>query len=164
MRLLVLEEKMGIEEVARKFKVKKVLPEKAWYLEVTNDLRVMIVTNDVLEFDPIIKINNISEESLSFVTELEREYNLKFEDLQLFNTPTIKAIRCASGISHSSECEPILLALFDLSGIIFREIFTFGTETLTPEKIIRDNAEVCEVQDTDILLQAARYILKSQEQ
>lgn len=155
---------MSIENIARKFKVKKVLPEKAWYLEITNDLRVMVVTDGVLEFDPIVKINSISEESLSVVTELEREYDLEFKNLQLINTPTIKAIRCASSISHPAESEPILLALFDLSGIIFREIFTFGSEALTPEKIVRDYAEVCEVQDKDILLQAAGYILKSQEQ
>lgn len=154
---------MSIENIARKFKVREVLPDDAWYLEITNDLRVMIVTNKVMEFDPIVKINNISEELFSVETELGRSYDLDFRNLQLINAPTIRAIRCISGILQPAQSEPILLALYDLSGVVYREVLRFGAEPLEPEGIVRDYYDVCEVKDKKILLSAARYILKSQK-
>lgn len=154
---------MSIKDVARKFRVREVLEEDAWYLEITNDLRIMVVTSEEIQYDPIVKIENISEESLSVVTELGKEHNLKFENLKLLNSPTIRAIRCISSITLPAQSTPILLALYDMSGIIYREIFTFGSEPLRPEKVVLDYAYICEVQDKEVLCQAARYILNSQK-
>lgn len=155
---------MSINDIARKFEVRNVLKKDAWYLEITNDLRVMIVTEGVFEFEPIAEIKSITEDRLSVTTDSGKEYDLEFKNLQLLNLPNIKAIRSISGIIEPAKSEPILLALYDLSGIIYREIHLFGAEVLQPEKIVRDFDEICEVHDRDVLMQAASYILKSQKQ
>lgn len=155
---------MNKAELRRKFRVRQVLKQDAWYFELTNDLRVMVVTNQTMQYDPIVKLKNISEKSLSVVTDQNVELELEFKNLQLLNLPNIRAIRVISGMYQPAESEPILLALYDLSGIIYREIHQFGTEVLEPGKIVNDYDEICEVHDRDVLLQAVEYILNSQKQ
>lgn len=149
--------------VLDKFKIKQVSKNRAWFVTITGDFKGMIIIGEDYRYDPIKTVEGVDENLLRVTTESGVYHELNFKDYQLQDYPVIGVLRDIRGYFDSIRTEPIVQAIYDMSGIIHSQINTFGVECLRAEKIVSDFIDVCEIKDETLLIQAATYLLESQK-
>lgn len=159
-RLFVFEERNMILDM---FNVKQVAKDKAWFVTMTGDFKGMVIIGEDYKYDPIKTVDGVDNESIRVTTESGAYHELYFKDYQLQDYPVIGVLREIRGYFDNVRTEPIIQAIYDMAGIIHREINTFGVELLRPDRLVHDFIDVCEIKDEELLIQAATYLLESQK-